>query len=561
MEIVSIRGKLIASVSKLLIFSIGLFLITELISSIFQYRANVAVMTKDAERDLVSTGQLLVKNNSIALRGLVSDNAFSAVRELVSSTVKSDESVVYGIYMDENLQPWVFANKENPEGTITEMKSLNDKSSLWASKVDSASVKKNIEGKIPVYEFAAPVIFDEERSGTIRYGISTGKMNALIEKIRDSARDRVQKFLALVIFMGVIIFFLARTMMANESDKITKPLLELSKSAGNIADGDYDTEIKVTSDDEVALLANNFETMRQTVRDYTLNLEQKVEERTKQIKDMQQEMVEKAHKAGMADIATGTLHNVGNILTSVKTSTQILNEIAIKPQFKNLVEANGLLRNNMDDLDTFFSESGKGKKLMQYYLMLEDGFIEENEKTIQHIKRLAEKIDVIADVISAQQSYAGEGGLLEEYRLDAIIEDSLTMLVGTLDRHHIEIVKEFEDIGTVPVQKVKLVHILINLFNNAKDAMVDMPDDERRIIIKLEKVDSHAYIKVKDTGHGIKASDLEKIFSHGYTTKDKGHGFGLHSSANYMVEMGGRLRAESEGDGKGATFILDFPLT
>ncbi len=561
MEIVSIRGKLIASVSKLLIFSIGLFLITELISSIFQYRANVAVMTKDAERDLVSTGQLLVKNNSIALRGLVSDNAFSAVRELVSSTVKSDESVVYGIYMDENLQPWVSANKENIEGTVTEMKSLNDKSSIWASKVDTASVRKNSDGKISIYEFAAPVIVDDERSGTIRYGISTGKMNALIEKIQDSARDRVQKFLALVIFMGIIIFFLARTMMANESDKITKPLLELSKSAGNIADGDYDTEIKVTSDDEVALLADNFETMRQTVRDYTLNLEQKVEERTKQIKDMQQEMVEKAHKAGMADIATGTLHNVGNILTSVKTSTQILNEIAIKPQFKNLVEANGLLRNNMDDLDTFFSESGKGKKLMQYYLMLEEGFVEENDKTIQHIKRLAEKIDVIADVISAQQSYAGEGGLLEEYRLDAIIEDSLTMLVGTLDRHKIEIIKEFDDIGTVPVQKVKLVHILINLFNNAKDALVEVPEDERRIIIKLEKVDSHAYIKIKDTGHGIKASDLEKIFSHGYTTKDKGHGFGLHSSANYMVEMGGRLRAESEGEGKGALFILDFPLT
>lgn len=560
MEFVSIRGKLIASVSKLLIFSIGLFLITELISSIFQYRANVAVMTRDAERDLISTGQLLVKNNSIALRGLVADNAFSAVRELVSSTVKSDESVVYGIYMDENLQPWVYADKKNPEGTITAMKSLNDKSSLWASKVDSSSVQKNTDQTVPIYEFAAPVLVDRERLGTIRYGISTSKMNSLIEKIQDGARDRVQKFLALVIVMGVIIFFLARTMMANESDKITKPLLELSKSAGNIADGDYDTEIKVTSDDEVALLADNFETMRQTVRDYTLNLEQKVEERTKQIKDMQQEMVEKAHKAGMADIATGTLHNVGNILTSVKTSTQILNEIAMKPQFKNLQEANGLLRRNIDDLDAFFGEGGKGKKLMQYYLMLEDGFHEENDKTLSHIRRLAEKVDVIADVIAAQQSYAGEGGLLEEYKLDAIIEDSLTMLVGTLDKHHIEIIKEYDNIGMVPVQKVKLVHVLINLFNNAKDAMVETAEDERRIIIKLEKDDTHAYIRVKDTGHGIKTSDLEKIFSHGYTTKDKGHGFGLHSSANYMVEMGGRLTASSDGVGKGSTFTIDFPL-
>lgn len=560
MEFISIRGKLIASVSKILIFAIGLFLITELISSLLQYRANAAVMTEDSKRELIANGKLLAQNNSIALRGMVSDNAFSAVRELVTSTVKSNESVVYGIYMDENLQPWVLANANSKDGVVEQLKSLSDLSSLWASEIKEVSYRTISSQKGDVYEFASPVFVDDERSGVIRYGISTKKMQELSERMQQSARDRVQKFLVLVIVMGVIIFFLARTIMAKEADNITKPLLELSNSAGNIADGDYDSEIRVESDDEVALLADNFETMRQTVRDYTLNLEHKVEERTKQIKDMQQEMVDKAHKAGMADIATGTLHNVGNILTSVKTSTQILNEMISKPQYENLKEANGLLRQNLDNFDQFFSKEGKGEKLMQYYLMLEDGFNEENEKMVSHLKRLAEKVDVIADVIAAQQSYAGEGGLLEEYDLKGIIEDSLTMLVGSIERYHIDIKKEYEDLAPVPVQKVKLVHILINLFNNAKDAMKVIPEEERQLTIVLEKVDNQAYIKIKDSGHGIKSGDLEKIFSHGYTTKDKGHGFGLHSSANYMVEMGGRLKAESDGDGKGATFILEFPL-
>jgi two-component system, NtrC family, sensor kinase len=71
---------------------------------------------------------------------------------------------------------------------------------------------------------------------------------------------------------------------------------------------------------------------------------------------------------------------------------------------------------------------------------------------------------------------------------------------------------------------------------------------------------AHACIEVIDNGVGIAAENLTRIFQHGFTTRAEGHGFGLHSSAIAAAELGGSLRAESKGVGKGATFIIDLPF-
>lgn len=111
------------------------------------------------------------------------------------------------------------------------------------------------------------------------------------------------------------------------------------------------------------------------------------------------------------------------------------------------------------------------------------------------------------------------------------------------------------------VQKSKLIHILINLIANAKDAINDVHAKDKILTISIECDTKAVFLKMSDNGHGIATDQLEKIFSYGFTTKAGSHGFGLHGSANYMTEMNGQLWAESEGQGKGATFILKFPLT
>ncbi len=274
----------------------------------------------------------------------------------------------------------------------------------------------------------------------------------------------------------------------------------------------------------------------------------------------QKELVEKAHQAGMADIATGTLHNVGNILNSVKTSAQIIEDIFGASSISGLQKANDMLRDNIDRIDEFLVNNPKGKKLMQYYLKLEDGFNAENKQTMKHITRLMEKVNAIVDVIAAQQSYAGASGLTERYNLSEVVEDSLTMQSGSTTRYGIHIQKDFQDTPQVPIQKAKLVHVLINLIKNAKESMMEIQQEHRKLTVSIDSKNDAIFVKVNDTGSGIAQENLEKIFSHGFTTKQNGHGFGLHSSANYMKEMGGRMWAESEGEDKGSTFVLRFPF-
>ncbi len=275
----------------------------------------------------------------------------------------------------------------------------------------------------------------------------------------------------------------------------------------------------------------------------------------------QKEIVEKAHQAGMADIATGTLHNIGNILNSVLTSVQVMKEIQETSNIAKLSAANNLLKENINTIEQFICENPKGKKLLQYYLKIEESIVDEQNTIKEHLARLNNKTDAISSVIAAQQNYAGTASLTEAFNLSQIIDDALTMQGGTIERYNISVTKNFNPTPDIPVQKMKLVHILVNLIQNAKDAMLETETEQRKLHFAVTSNDKKAYIKVTDSGPGIPEDDKEKVFVHGFTTKKTGHGFGLHSCANYMTEMGGRMYVESQGNRSGATFVMEFSLT
>ncbi|MCL6589013.1 MAG: substrate-binding domain-containing protein [Firmicutes bacterium] len=285
---------------------------------------------------------------------------------------------------------------------------------------------------------------------------------------------------------------------------------------------------------------------------------EKLENTNLELKNTQQELVDKAHQAGMADIATGTLHNIGNVLNSINTSIHLMKDIIMKFPVDDYRQANELLRNNIDDLENFIIHNPKGKKLMQYYLKLETPFLEIQNQLFSHLNRLVDRINLVNEIIMAQQNYAGFRPIIEETNLSEIVEDALKMEQASFEKHNIKIIKNFEKVPKILIQRAKLLHILVNLFNNAKDAMQDTQRNERKLIITIDSDDRNVYLRVMDTGHGIPPELVKSIFAYGFTTKQDGHGFGLHSCANYMAEMGGKIWAESPGSGGGATFILQF---
>ncbi len=278
-----------------------------------------------------------------------------------------------------------------------------------------------------------------------------------------------------------------------------------------------------------------------------------------ELSQAQKELIEKAHQAGMADVASSTLHNVGNLLNSVKTSSRILFELSAESNIEDLLKANAMLKENMGSIETFITSDPNGIKLLKYYLQLGNSLAEEQNKITKHSKRMLELISLIENVMVAQRNYAGVSSLSDKYDIAEIIDDALAINEAALKAGNVNVIKEYIITPTLIVQKAKLMHILINLIKNAIEAMAKTPRQQRNLTVVIRGHSGIVQIAVSDNGEGISSDKLGKVFNSNYSTKIEGHGFGLHSSAIYMSEMGAKIWAESDGEGKGATFVLQFP--
>ncbi len=295
----------------------------------------------------------------------------------------------------------------------------------------------------------------------------------------------------------------------------------------------------------------------------TLNigLEQKVEERTKKLKQTQSALIEAAHKAGMADIATNILHNVGNVLNSVFTSFFVINQTLDSSKISNFKKANDLIRDKLDDIDDFILNDPKGKGLMRYYINLESSLDKEHVNISKELDRMGQMLQMINDIILTQQNYAGKKNFItEKVNLSQIVVDLIMTQMQFLEQHNIKIIKDFSLVPEIEVQKDKLFHILFNIIKNAQEAMINTAEGNRIIQFKIFASHDNVCLSITDLGCGLEKQYLSKIFNHGFSLKNNGKGFSLHNCANYMTEMNGTIVAESEGEDKGSTFILRFPL-
>lgn len=299
------------------------------------------------------------------------------------------------------------------------------------------------------------------------------------------------------------------------------------------------------------------------VRKYAFELEQKVKERTEQLQEAQQQLIETAHQAGMAEIAIGITHNIGNIINSISISSEEISQLINQFRLEGLSKANQMLVVNRDHLGEFFSNDPKGKILPEYYIKVVNDLIEDHGKLLKESEYLLEKVELTRDIIKTLQEYAsgrlitGSDGL----NLVEIIETVLRIQGSNISRNEVQIVKNYSKDEKIPIvaQKVKAIHILINIVKNAIEAMDKNPLDQRIITIDIDNSNANNIVVViKDNGEGISEENLKKIFSFGFSSKKDGHGFGLHTCANYMKEMGGSIRVTSEGIGKGAAFVLEF---
>jgi signal transduction histidine kinase len=294
-------------------------------------------------------------------------------------------------------------------------------------------------------------------------------------------------------------------------------------------------------------------------------LEQRVLERTGQLREAQSQLLVTARKAGMAEIANNVLHNVGNVLNSVNVSAGLVAARMRESKAQGLDKAVRLMKAHEADLGSFLSQDPKGKLLPGYLNKLAAALAAEQQGVMQELAALCASVNHIKDIVATQQSYAGSASLAEPVRLQDLIEDALRMNAGSLARHEVRVVQEVQALPPLLLDKPRVVQILVNLIGNAKQAMAGVAGRAHEMALRVDVVEGaqgqRLRMRVEDNGQGIAPENVARLFAHGFTTRKEGHGFGLHSCALAAKEMGGTLTAQSPGTGQGATFTLELPLT
>jgi PAS domain S-box-containing protein len=267
-----------------------------------------------------------------------------------------------------------------------------------------------------------------------------------------------------------------------------------------------------------------------------------------------------SREAGMAEVATNVLHNVGNVLNSVNVSASIVSEGIRKSKCAGLSRVAALLSEHAPDLTAFLT-GPKGRHLPVYLQELADELIAERDAASAELAVLRGNVEHIKEIVAMQQSYARRSGVTDTVDIRTLVEDSLRMNEGAFSRHGVVLVRDFQEVPQITVDKHKVLQILVNVIRNAKYACDESTSAEKRVTVRVRAENDTMLIAVIDTGVGIPPENLERIFSHGFTTRKDGHGFGLHSCALTAKDLGGALRCESPGPGQGATFTLTLPLT
>jgi len=286
-----------------------------------------------------------------------------------------------------------------------------------------------------------------------------------------------------------------------------------------------------------------------------------IKEAEAKLEEAHRKLVETSRQAGMAEVATGVLHNVGNVLNSVNVSANLLAERLKTSKAPNLAKAAALLREHAGDLGLFLTREAKGQQLPGYLGQLGECLLQEQTTLFEELASLTRNVEHIKHIVAMQQNYARVAGVSETIPPAELVEDALRINAAALARHRIEVVREFDPrVPPVTVDKHKVLQILINVIRNAKYACDESGHADKQLHVRVANGEGRIRISVADNGVGIPAENLTRIFSLGFTTRKGGHGFGLHSGALAARELGGVLLARSDGAGRGATFTLELPL-
>ena len=270
--------------------------------------------------------------------------------------------------------------------------------------------------------------------------------------------------------------------MARAMDEFADNLNKKVRLAEDIAAGDLSVKVALAS--EYDTLGEAMNTMASNLKNHQAaiesniaslemqaialkkandNLTNEIQERKKaqaQLTEMQAQLLETSRQAGMAEVATGVLHNVGNVLNSVNVSATLVADKVRNSQAIGLRKATNMLDENQDNIGEFLTSDARGKQLPRYLGLLADKVDDERQVLLTEMQTLTKNIAHIKDIVGLQQSYAKVAGVAEALSLQELVQDAIHINRLAIDRNNIQIETSGEDLlPPIMLEKQKVLQI------------------------------------------------------------------------------------------------------
>ncbi|OGP73053.1 MAG: hypothetical protein A2V86_17195 [Deltaproteobacteria bacterium RBG_16_49_23] len=334
----------------------------------------------------------------------------------------------------------------------------------------------------------------------------------------DKEKNQLYNRMLLSGIISVIVLSLLSSLLFTRF--LNRPIDNLLAATKTAAQGNLDQTVAIRSHDELGELAGSFNNMilelkrsRDAIEGWTQTLEQRVQERTRELQEVQDQLIRAGKMAALGELAAGVAHEINNPLTGVLTfSSLILKKLEEnhpwKKDMENIVQQTTRCRNIVKGLLDFARQRKPDKK---------------------------------------------------EWDIHFLIDRTVTLVENQARFQNIKIVKELKaDMPMLSVDGDQIQQVFMNIIINAADAI---GGNGGTLTIKTESHDKIAEISFTDTGCGMSKEHLSKIFTPFFTTKETGKGTGLGLAITYGIVQshGGDIEVASE-TGKGSTFRIKLPV-